>query len=517
MMYGSVQAARAKRDGTDAVAVALFDQTKKLPEGYAALDKRVGGALSAAVKRSELSLGKGAVTCLYPSEGVERLYVLGLGAKEKFTGDVVRIAGAGLIKAAWSARLSSVSPDVQPGLAEAGKRSLNAAEIGRALGEGMEIARFDFDRFKGAVSKSNNGKDRPTKLTVHLPGELSAGFDAGVTVGHAVNTARELAATPPNVANPRYIADYCKSMSRKLGLQCTVIDAKRAKELGMGGLTAVGQAGSTPPAMIVMSYKGKARGRGKPADPILLVGKAITFDTGGYSLKINNGMLGMKYDKCGGMAVIGAMQAIASLKLDQPVVGIVAAAENMVDTTAFRPNDIITMVNGVTVEVTNTDAEGRLVLADALAYGCKTYKPAAVIDMATLTGGVVVALGSVCAGLFCGDAALRSHLFNAADASGERLWELPLWDEHRDMMKGLHSDIVNSGAERGAHPIQGAAFLSYFATPGGDPKKIGELPWAHIDIAGTADAKSDTPLYAKGPTGYGVRLVTRVVEMWAKK
>ncbi len=517
MMYRSVQG--AGRGRVDAVAVALFEKTTTLPAGYAELDKQVGGALSAAIKRSEFGTGRGVATCLYPPQGASRLYVLGLGAKEKFNADALRIAGAALVKAGWNARLDAVRVDVLPALEELSERAPKAEEVGRALGEGMEIARFDFDQFKGAVTKAkNNDKDRPTKLSVDLPAELRAGFNRGLTVGQAVNTTRELAATPPNVANPKYLADYCKSMSRRLGLKCTVIDAKRARELGMGGLIAVGQAGSTPPAMIVLEWPGKTAGRGgrgKARQPVLLVGKAITFDTGGYSLKINNGMLGMKYDKCGGMAVIGAMQAIATLKLDVPVVGIIAAAENMVDSTAFRPNDIITMVNGVTVEVTNTDAEGRLVLADALAYGCKTYNPAAVLDLATLTGGVVVALGSHCAGYFCTDDALRQRLQAAADASGDRLWELPLWDEHRDLMKGTHSDLVNSGAERGAHPIQGAAFLSYFATPAGDASKVGQLPWAHIDIAGTADNKNDTALMPKGPTGYGVRLLTRLLESWS--
>jgi leucyl aminopeptidase len=223
----------------------------------------------------------------------------------------------------------------------------------------------------------------------------------------------------------------------------------------------------------------------------------------------------MKYDKCGGMAVIGAMHAIARLKLPMRVVGLIPAAENMVDERAYRPNDILTMTNGVTVEVTNTDAEGRLILADALAYGCQHYKPRAVIDLATLTGGVVVALGSACAGAFVNDADLRTHLFDAAEASGERLWHLPLWDEHKKLIKGTHSDIVNSAAVREAHPIQGAAFLSYFVAKDGDFKKKDPVPWAHLDIAGVVEAKGNngSPL-PKGPTGFGVRLLVRAIESW---
>jgi leucyl aminopeptidase len=176
----------------------------------------------------------------------------------------------------------------------------------------------------------------------------------------------------------------------------------------------------------------------------------------------------------------------------------------MIDTKAYRPSDIIRLCNGVTCEVTNTDAEGRLVLADALAYGCKHYKPRAVIDLATLTGGVVVALGSTCAGCFCSDAKLRGQLFDASEQVGERLWHLPMWDEHREMMKSNHADILNAAAVREAHPIQGAAFLSYFV----DRK----LPWAHLDIAGVATTDKDTSLYSRGPTGYGVRLIVQALE-----
>jgi leucyl aminopeptidase len=208
------------------------------------------------------------------------------------------------------------------------------------------------------------------------------------------------------------------------------------------------------------------------------------------------------------MAVLGAMHAIAALKLPVHVVGLIVAAENMIDAGAYRVDDILTMVNGVTVEVTNTDAEGRLVLADALAYGCKRYKPAAIVDLATLTGGVVVALGEYCAGMFATDDKLADRLTEAGNATGERLWALPLWPEHRKQMKSTHADIANS-AGRGAHPIQGAAFLSYFVDE--------NIPWAHLDIAGVADVSADKDfagLYPKGPTAFGVRLLTRALETW---
>jgi leucyl aminopeptidase len=244
---------------------------------------------------------------------------------------------------------------------------------------------------------------------------------------------------------------------------------------------------------------------GRAQKPVVLIGKAMTYDSGGLSLKINNGMLGMKRDKDGGCAVLGAMHAIAThIQPRVPVVAFLAAAENAISESAYRPDDIIRYRNNVTVEVTNTDAEGRLVLADALAYACEVEKPRYIVDLATLTGGVVIALGSTYAGLFCEDDGLRAKLQAASDASGERIWRLPLHQEYRDMMKSPVADILNSAPVRKAHPIAGAAFLSYFV----DEK----IPWAHIDIAGVHAVDSDSGPFVKGPTGWGARLLANLLE-----
>ncbi len=384
----------------------------------------------------------------------------------------------------------------------------SSPELAKAAGEGLGLGNFKFTRFAGATEAVTAPTD---KLTVELSEAKEAkAFKQGLDIAAAANAARDLAASPPNLVNPKYLADYCSKMAEKLGLKCTVIDKKQAKKKGMGGLLAVGAAGSTPPCLILLEYQPATSGKSKK--PVMLVGKAITFDTGGYSLKISGSMKGMKYDKCGGMAVIGAMQAVVACKPKVPVVGVIAAAENMIDTQAYRVDDILTMYNGVTVEVTNTDAEGRLVLADALSFGCEKYKPQAVLDLATLTGGVVVALGSHCAGYFCNDEKLRTRLETAAETTNEKLWQLPLWDEHRAVMKGKHADLVNS-ADRKAHPIQGAAFLSYFVGKEA-PKQMPKTPWAHLDIAAMADAEGDSPLGPAGPTGYGVRLLTELMEHW---
>jgi leucyl aminopeptidase len=303
-------------------------------------------------------------------------------------------------------------------------------------------------------------------------------------------------------------------LARELGLSIKVLDEKQMKKLGMGGILAVGSGSATPPRMIALEYRPKA-GLGylpkgaKPIRPLLVVGKGITFDSGGISIKPADKMGRMVYDKSGAVNVLGIMYAVAKLELAAPVVGILSAAENILGGTSYRPGDLLRMYNGVTVEVTNTDAEGRLVLGDALAWGIETYKPSAVVDMATLTGGVIVALGKTMAGAMGNDDDLMKELSAAAETAGEKLWRLPLGDEHRDLLKSDTADIVNS-AGRDASPLQGAAFLSHFI-PQDKP-----VPWAHLDIAGVADAEKDLPYYAKGPTGWGVRTIVEWITSRAR-
>lgn len=522
-MYRKIQATPLRQALPEAVAVVMFDQAKQLPEGYEKLDQRLGGVLSQALKRQEFSASEGSVSTLYPAasgRGIpQRVYVAGLGKEEQFTSNALRIAAARMLRAAYAARVQQLGLLVMGGLDE----RLSAEQAGAAVGDGVAIARFDFDRFRGAAGKKNSSPNGPAidlKLLIEPP--LRASAERALLIGESVTTARELAATPPNVAHPDYLADYCRKLAQRVGLKCTLIRESQAKRLGMGGLLAVGGGGSRDPVLICLEWPGartrraratKTRSRTRAsAAPILLVGKAVTFDTGGYSLKPPQAMTGMKYDKSGGTAVIGIMEAVARLKLPVPVVGLIPAVENMIDDDAYRVDDIIRFANGVTAEITNTDAEGRLILADALAYGTQRYRPRAVLDFATLTGGVVVALGSFCAGLFCNDDDLRQRIQRAADFTGERVWELPLWHEHRQLIRGTHADLVNAG-EREAHPIQGAAFLSHFV--GSDaPTRLPTIPWAHFDIAGVADARKDTPLYPKGPTGYGVRLTVELLSQW---
>ncbi|RPJ41247.1 MAG: leucyl aminopeptidase, partial [Chloroflexi bacterium] len=315
----------------------------------------------------------------------------------------------------------------------------------------------------------------------------------------AVKMARDLSHEPANIINPLTLSERAQQVAQQAGLKLQILDDQQLAEMGAGAILAVGQGSQTGPCMIILEYAGQEPG----ASPVVLVGKAITFDTGGYSIKSTEGIVGMKYDKCGGVDVLAALQAAAALKLKTPLVGIIAAAENMISAEAYRPDDIITTLNGKTVEIISTDAEGRLVLADALAYAQKEYQPRAVIDLATLTGGVVTALGKVRAGLLSNNDELSAALFAAGEKTGERLWRLPLDEEYSQKMKGDDADLKNSGGREG-HCILGGAFLKAFVAD--------DIPWAHLDIAGVADTDKDLPYSPKGATGFGIRLLIEYLE-----
>ncbi len=476
-MFKSIKAGASR----NAVSVfGVWEGTKTVPRGLREDSDDIGELL----QRPGFKGGSGQLVAN------ENALLVGLGKRGELDRDSLRTIGCTLVRSldrmAFNSASIELSRTIPVGVA-------TAEDIGQLVAEGAMIGNWRVDFFDGAASEN-----KPAKTSLRLTSsdkDVLHGLKRGVLLGEAVNYARRIATTPPNICNPPWVAKECRRMARSAGLRCRVITYTEAKRLGMGGLVNVGKGSDAKPCMIILEYRPKRSDR-----TLCFVGKTVTYDTGGYSLKVNNGMKGMKYDKNGGMAVLGAMKAIAALNPPVRVVGVLACAENMVSGDAYRPDDIITMYNGVSVEVTNTDAEGRLVLADALAWSCKQIKPDAIVDLATLTGGVVVALGSASAGLWCSDKALRRDVFAAADESGERAWRLPLWKEHRQQMRSKHADILNSSASREAHPIQGAAFLSYFVDD--------DVPWAHIDIAGVSAVESDRGMFVTGPTGWGVRLLT---------
>jgi len=363
-----------------------------------------------------------------------------------------------------------------------------------AFCEGLLLGAFQFNRHKVQ-------EDETPQVDVHvLIDEENPAIHEKITqvsaIIRGVNLAREWSHEPPNVINPVTLAERAQSLAAETGLKCTVLGEAKLTEMDAGAILSVGLGSKTPSQMIILEHTGYGEEAKKP--PVVVIGKAITFDTGGYSLKNPQGMLGMKFDKCGGMDVLGIMQAVAALNLPFPVIGIVAAAENMISSYAYRPNDIITSLSGKTIEIVSTDAEGRMVLADALTYASTKFKPRAIIDLATLTGGVVTALGKVRAGLMSTDDDLATTLAEAGEWSGERLWRFPLDEEYFELIKGSDSDLRNSAGKPLASSIVGGTFLKQFV--------MNEVPWAHIDIAGTATIEQGSS-GGQEATGFGVRLI----------
>lgn len=317
----------------------------------------------------------------------------------------------------------------------------------------------------------------------------------------AVCAARDMANEPANFWTPARFAEYGRKIAGEQNLKCTVLNKAALKRLGMGGILAVNQGSAEPAALVILEY----RGGGKGCPTLLLVGKGLTFDSGGISLKPAAGMEDMKYDMCGGAAVLAAMQAVAE---ERPqglnVVALVPATDNMTGSAALRPGDIITQYGGRTVEVVNTDAEGRLLLADALAYGIEKFKPTAVVDVATLTGAVIVGLGHHRTGLLANNDALAAQILAAGERSGEPLWRLPLGPEYSRLLKSEVADLKNIG-DKTAGTITAAAFLQEF---------VGETPWAHLDIAGTAWGMEKSYINGKSPSGTAVRTLLQLIRDW---
>jgi leucyl aminopeptidase len=394
-----------------------------------------------------------------------------------------REAGAAAARAAGTGQVKSVAL-VPP--ADAG-----AAEVA-SFAEGFGTAAYRFDRFK-----SSDGKKAVDKLAVHSATVRASDLARAERIVDAVNAARDLVNTPSNHLTPTMLADYARGLADGVaGLKVTVLDRARLEKMGAGALLAVAQGSAQPPRMIVMRYTPPARGRA--SEVLGLVGKAVTFDTGGISIKPSGGMEDMKMDMGGGAAVIEATALIARLGLPVEVLTVVPATENMPSGTAIKPGDVVTALNGKTIEILNTDAEGRLILADALTYAAR-QGATRLVDFATLTGAIVVALGEVYAGLFGSDDAWTGVVREASETSGDIAWPLPLHTRYRPMLDSKVADIANISNKRQAGSILAAEFLREFTE---------DVPWAHVDIAGTG-------MVGGAGTGFGVRLALSVAERLA--
>ena len=451
------------------------------------LDQLTGKRISRILLQGDLSAEVGSSLLLHDLPGIRaaRVLLTGLGKAADFD----RAALAGAATAATRCLQQSKIKAGEVCLLDAAAHGLDTARRTRIIVEAMQAALYHYDATKSARKPPQSLK----RVTITAArGELAAartGLAHGQAVAGGVELARELGNLPGNLCTPKFLARHAKTMQKTHGLKVTILDEADMKRLKMGSLLSVSRGSREPARLIVIEHRGGARTQ----PPVVLVGKGLTFDAGGISIKPSNAMDEMKFDMCGGASVFGALQAVAEIGLAANVIGIVPSSENLPDGAANKPGDIVTAMNGTTIEILNTDAEGRLILCDALTYA-ERYKPATVIDIATLTGACVVALGSHASGLFSDNDKLARQLLEAGDAAGDRAWRLPVWDDYARQLKSNFADLANIGSGRDAGAVTAACFLRHFTR---------KFDWAHLDVAGTAwDSGS-----AKGATGRPVPLL----------
>ena len=485
VVKGAIQETEA-----DTLIVNLFEEVSTPGGATGAVDEVLAGAISDLVTQGDIKGEAGEVAVLYPRGTIsaKRVLVVGLGEQEDFDLEAVRKASARAAKRARALNAKHVATIVHGG----GGGGLDMQKAAQATAEGALLALYRFN----ADKQQEEQNDLETLTLVEFDEDKLADIEAGVKVAQAVvdgvTLARDLVNMPPNIATPTKLAEVATELAETYGLGLTVGDRAWAQEHDMGAFLAVAKGAGEEPKFIVLEHNADK----KDVDTIVLVGKGVTFDTGGISIKGSANMGAMKSDMGGAAAVLGAMKAVGALDLPLRIIGIVPSTENMPDANAYRPADVIKASNGKTIEIISTDAEGRMILADALVYA-ERYEPDAVIDLATLTGSSVVALGKgVAAGLFSNDENLCDQLIEAGTTTFERVWQLPLYEDYRKKIKSDVADIKNTGGRTGGVGTS-AVFLQEFTN----------YPWAHLDIAGMALGDKAKGYVTKGGTGFGVRLL----------
>ena len=455
------------------------------------LDKKTKGAIKAAIKAASFKGGVGQVVQVLAPKGItlDRLLVVGMGDPKKMDELSCQKAGASAAHfLTTKAKMCDVAIDLPSTV------KMDEADVASNFAFGTRLGSYRFTKYRTTLKPENT--PQLTKIVVQTDDATGArkGWRAAGKVADGVMMARDLVNEPPNILNPKDYAARCKELS-KLGVKVTILNEKKMDELGMGALLGVGQGSANESYIAIMEWKGGKAGEA----PVALVGKGLTFDSGGISLKPGAGMEDMKGDMGGSAAVVGTMKALAGRKAKANVVGIVGLVENMPDAAAQRPGDIVTSMSGQTIEIINTDAEGRLVLADLLWYTAKKFKPKFMVDLATLTGAMMVALGQEYAGIFSNSDELAEGLFEAGKASGEGVWRLPLSEGYDKLVNSQFADMKNTGGRYGGS-ITAAQFLQRFTN---------KVPWCHIDVAGTAMGTPKTSMSPTWASGYGVRLLNR--------
>ncbi len=471
-------------------ALVLLIGEGEMPSGvWQQVDEVTGGAISRAFKAGEFKGAKGKTcTILAPTAGLSRVVAVGLGKPADLTSRVLNEAGGH----AAGAVLREPTAYVAAGALQPAQ----AAEV--ALGATLRAYRFDRYRTK----EEPDGKPRLTKLTLLTsdPPRARSAWEPLHGVAKGVFLSRDLVSEPPNVLHPAEMADRCKKLS-ELGLKVEVLGPREMGRLGFGALLGVAQGSANEPRMVIMQWNGASNGRKTKSKPVAFIGKGVTFDTGGISIKPAGGMEDMKWDMAGAGTVIGLMAALAGRKAKVDAVGLVGLVENMPSGSAQRPGDVVKSYSGQTIEVINTDAEGRLVLADVLWYCQQKFDPRFMVDLATLTGAMIVALGHEYAGMFSNDDALAQRLSAAGQATDEKVWRFPLDDAYDRLLRSDIADMKNIGG-RPAGSISAAQFIQRF---------VNKKSWAHLDIAGVAWSTKNAPCVPKGATAFGVRLLDRLV------
>ena len=476
-----------------ALAVGVFDARTLTPAAQQ-VDEASDGALKRAMAASRFKGGSGeSLDVVAPhGVGVDRIILVGLGKAKEFNAVKAEAIGGNVLAYANGVGSKSVAIAID-GIDE---KSVGSAELAARIAYGALLRSYRFDKYR--TKEKPEKKPSLSTLTVMTPNAAAAdrAYKPLKGVAEGVFVTRDVVSEPANIINPKTFAREAQKLA-KVGLEVEVLDEPAMKKLGMGALLGVGQGSDNPSRLVVMQWNG-----GKKSDkPVAFVGKGVTFDTGGISIKPAQGMEDMKWDMGGAGVVLGLMAALAKRKAKINAVGVCGMVENMPSAKAQRPGDIVKSMSGQTIEVLNTDAEGRLVLADALWYTQDRFEPKAMIDLATLTGAIIISLGSIYGGLFAGDDDLAEKLTAAGEAVGEKLWRLPLHDDYDKQINTDAADMKNIGG-REAGSVTAAQFLQRF---------VNKVPWAHLDIAGVTWSKKDAPTIPKGSTAFGVRLLDEYV------
>jgi leucyl aminopeptidase len=478
----------------DALVSYVFEESDPVQRRVAEIDKAAAGLLRKLAKSGELTGKMLELTLVHAPAGLRaaRLLLVGAGKREQWNSATLRkIAGAAL-RYLKARSVKNFALLVREGHA--------TEEAAQAIAEGALAANFETDKYK--TDKKNDKNIDSVQIAGYSDSERAAG-DKGLSKGRIIadaqNFARDLINEPANKLTPRILAEKAEAMAREAGLAVEILDEKKIADLKMGALLSVAQGSPEPPRVMVVTY---SPANAKPGASVIgLVGKAVTFDTGGISIKPADGMEKMKYDMAGGATMLGVMRALAALKPSVKVICVVPSTENMPGGKAQKPGDIQTAMSGKTIEVLNTDAEGRLILADGIHYA-KQLGATHLVDAATLTGAIVVALANINVGVFGSDQAFTDKLLTSSKAAGEKMWQMPIDDDYRDFIKGTVADIQNISSGKGGGAITGAMFIKEFT---------GDTPWIHLDIAGTAWNDDAKPWLAKGPTGVALRTLVHLV------